>query len=64
MDVKLRQLRQVYEWFFKKLIAMGALSREEIESELAFLNPLKNQLAASMRAVIKQKVLSALCNED
>ena len=27
MDVKLRQLRQVYEWFFKKLIAMGALSQ-------------------------------------
>ena len=53
MDVKLRQLRQVYEWFFKKLVAMGALSREEIEAELAFLNPLKNQLAASMRAVIK-----------
>jgi len=29
MDVKLRQLRQTYEWFIGKLIAMGALSKEE-----------------------------------
>ena len=29
MDVKLRQLRTTYEWFIGKLIAMGALSREE-----------------------------------
>ncbi len=26
LDVKLRHLRQTYEWFFKKLVAMGALS--------------------------------------
>lgn len=29
MDLKLRQLRQTYEWFINKLIAMGALSEEE-----------------------------------
>jgi len=28
------------------------------------LNPLANQLSDSMRAVIKQKVHSALCNVD
>ena len=43
---------------------MGALSKEEIESEFAFLNPMTNKLANTMRAVIKQKVHSALCNED
>ena len=64
MAVKLRQLRATYQWFFQKLIAMGALSKEEIESEFAFLNPMTNQLANTMRAVIKQKVHSALCNED
>ena len=64
MDVKLRQLRQVYEWFFQKLVAMGALSREEIQNEISFLNPLNDQLASCMRNVIKQKVHSALCNTD
>ena len=28
------------------------------------MNPLANQLANSMKAVIKQKVHSALCNDD
>ena len=30
-DVKLRQLRKTYEWFFHKLVAMGALSQQEIQ---------------------------------
>ena len=64
MDLKLRQLRKTYEWFFHKLVAMGALSQQEIEAELAFLNPMSNNLAATMKAVIKQKVHSALCNPD
>ena len=34
MDLKLRQLRKTYEWFFHKLVAMGALSQQEIEAEL------------------------------
>lgn len=62
--MKLRQLRHVYEWFFQKQIAMGALSQEEQQAEFAFLNPMTNKLANSMRAVIKQKVHSALCNEE
>ena len=32
---------------------MGALSKEEIDSEFAFLNPMTNKLANTMRAVIK-----------
>lgn len=43
---------------------MGALTSREIESEHAFLNPMANHLAQSMRNVIKQKVHSALCDED
>jgi len=53
MDVKTRQLRQTYQWFFQKLIAMGALSIQEQASEFAFLNPMTNHLANSMRSVIK-----------
>lgn len=64
MDLKLRQLRQCYEWFLDKLIAMGSLSEEEIQSEMEFLNPLTNQVGNTMVGVIKQKVRSALCNEE
>ena len=42
VDLKFRQLRQCYEWFLEKLIAMGLLSDEEIQSEKEFLNPLTN----------------------
>lgn len=62
--MKLRQLRSTYQWFINKLVAMGALSQREQESEVAFLNPMTNHLAQSMRNVIKQKVHSALCNPD
>ena len=64
LDLKLRQLRQTYEWFIGKLIAMGALSEEERRREEEFLNPLTNQVANVMSAVIKQKVRSALCDAD
>ena len=43
---------------------MGSLSQQEQEAEFAFLNPMSNHLANSMRGVIKQKVHSALCNDD
>lgn len=43
---------------------MGALSQEEQKSEAEFLNPMTNQMANTMKAVIKQKVRSALCNEE
>jgi len=39
MPTKKKQLKQVYEWFFAKLKAIGALSKEEIEEEFKFLNP-------------------------
>ena len=48
----------------QKLIAMGSLSQQEIDNETAFLNPMSRQLQTIMRNVIKQKVHSALCNED
>lgn len=53
MDMKLRQLCQVYTWYFQKLVAMGALSPEEEEREMLLLNPNKNNLADTMRAAIK-----------
>ena len=43
---------------------MGSLSDEEIKREEEFLNPLTNQVANVMSNVIKQKVRSALCDED
>jgi len=43
---------------------MGSLSEEEIQSEMEFLNPLTNQVGNTMIGVIKQKVRSALCDED
>jgi len=42
MDVKLRQLRQVYEWYFQKNVAMGAYSAQEIKNETTFLNPMND----------------------
>ena len=44
-DVKLRQLRTVYQWFINKLVAMGSLSTREQENEDQFLNPMSNHLA-------------------
>lgn len=43
---------------------MGALSPEEQKAEAEFLNPMTNQMASTMKAVIRQKVRSALCNEE
>ena len=43
---------------------MGSLSDEEIKREEEFLNPLTNQVSNVMSNVIKQKVRSALCDED
>ena len=43
---------------------MEALSEQEMEAEANFLNPLANQLANSMKSIIKQKVHSALCDPD
>ena len=43
---------------------MGALSEAEQNAEAEFMNPLTNQVANAMKSVIKQKVHSALCNEE
>lgn len=64
VDIKLRQLRQTYQWFIQKLVAMGALSEAEQNQEAEFLNPMTNQLANSMKQIIRHKVHSALCNEE
>lgn len=63
-DVKKRQLRRTYEWFFQKLVAMGQLSKQEIEQELAFLDPRAGELKNTLKEVIKQKLHSALCNPE
>lgn len=40
MQVKMTQLRQLYEWFFQRLVSIGALNRAEILEETKFLNPM------------------------
>lgn len=47
-DLKLRQLREIYQWFFTKLTAMGALSKQEIEEEFKFLNPTTDKMSEAM----------------
>ena len=64
LATKTRQLREIYTWYFYKLVAMGTLSKEEEEREIQFLNPMRNQLGHSMKLAIKQKVHSALCNTE
>jgi hypothetical protein len=46
-------LKEVYAWFFYKLKAIGALSSQEIQDELQFMNPDQNKLQKGMRAIIK-----------
>jgi len=55
MDVKLIQLRSLYEWFIAKLVSIGALSRQEIEDENKFLHPLTNQMADAMKLALGKK---------
>ena len=43
---------------------MGALSQQAIDAENAFLNPMCRQLSTIMRSIIKEKVHSALCNDE
>ena len=54
----------MFSWFFAKLTAMGALSRQEYEEEFKLLNPLTNKMADAMRVILDQKVRSSLINED
>ena len=49
-------LKEVYEWYFKRLIAMGALSKEEYAAEYKCLNPLTDKMADAMRKVVNQKL--------
>lgn len=64
MDVKLIQLRQVYEWFIAKLISIGALTRQEIEDENKFLNPLTNQMAEAMKTALGKKTKQLCADEE
>ena len=64
MPTKKKQLRQVYEWFFAKLKAIGALSKEEIEEEFKFLNPNKGMMTQSMKKILGRKVQQLCANED
>lgn len=57
-------IRQTYEWFFQKLLAMGALSQVEIEAEIKLLNPNVKRLATQMKQVLDVKLRSALCDVD
>ena len=62
--MKKRQLRQTYIWFIDKLVAMGALSKEEQEKELIFLNPNANGLKNAIKMMINTKMRSALCDQE
>ena len=64
LHIKLRQLRECYQWFFKKLMAMGALSKQEIDEEFKFLNPMSNHLGKVMKQALALKSKSVLSNEE
>ena len=64
IDMKLRQLRETYSWYIDKLIAMGALSDQEKQQEFLFLNPNADSMKVAMRDIVKNKMRSALCDED
>lgn len=64
MHLKKTQLRQVYEWFFARLKAIGALSKQEIEEEFKFLNPDSGQMANSLKEIIGRKVQMLCADED
>lgn len=57
-------MKDVYAWFFTKLAAMGAMSKQEFEAEFKMLNPLTNQMADAMRSILTQKMQSSLVNEE
>ena len=61
--IQIAYLKQVYEWYFKKLAAMGAISKAELETEVKMLNPNSGSMAASMASVIKNKVEAFLVDE-
>ncbi len=57
-------LKEVYAWFFKRLTAMGALSKQEYEAEFKLLNPMTNRMADAMKGIVTQKMQSVLVNEE
>lgn len=64
LAMKERQLDETYRWYIDKLIAMGSLTEEMKQQEFQFLNPNADSLQAAMRSMIKNKVLSVLCNDQ
>jgi hypothetical protein len=63
-DLKLRQLKEIYTWFFTKLVAMGALSKQEIEEELKFLNPGLDKMSEAMKRALAIKSKYVFSNEE
>jgi hypothetical protein len=57
-------LKEVYGWFIKRLSAMNALTKEEIESSARLLNPGVNAMSSAMKIIVRQKMQSELVNED
>lgn len=57
-------VKQTYEWFFNKLLAMSALSQVEIDEEMKLLNPNVDSFQNAVRQVINIKARSALCDAD
>jgi hypothetical protein len=45
-------------------MSIGALSRQEIESEFKFLHPMTNMMASAMMKAIGKKTQQLLANED
>jgi len=49
-------LKEIYEWYFKRLNAMGALSKEEYAREFKCLNPMTDLMADAMKKIVRQKM--------
>lgn len=62
--MQIQYLKEVYEWYFNKLNAMGALSKEEAAAEHKCLNPMTDLMADAMKKIVRQKMQSSLVNED
>lgn len=59
-----RFLKETYDWYFGKLMAMGALSIQEQGEEFAFTNPISHKFAKGIRENVLKKIKKNLVDED
>ena len=51
-----RFLKEAYDWYFGKLMAMGALSLQEQEEEFAFTNPAAHAFAKGIKENVLKRI--------